>query len=144
MTDKRKLPDSGPTETEWAEFMRYVEAIGLLRRTGEFRDGQPLFERTELGHEDVRAGRRQPDDRGEKQMTDDRKLPDSEFESEPPIDVWQTFLDMERQGLLRRTGEFRRGQPVFALTELGHAAARENERLGLTELGEDKSDDRKH
>jgi len=33
--------------------------------------------------------------------------------------IRQTFDELEQLGLIRRTGELRRGQPVFVLTELG-------------------------
>ncbi|MBR1154279.1 hypothetical protein [Bradyrhizobium sp. JYMT SZCCT0428] len=47
-------------------------------------------------------------------MTDD-KPSDLELRNQ----VQPNFAELERLGLIRRTGELRNGKPVFTLTELG-------------------------
>jgi DNA-binding PadR family transcriptional regulator len=48
-------------------------------------------------------------------MIVDRKKPTKLGES-----IRQALDELEQWGLIRRTGEFRRGKPVFVITELGH------------------------
>jgi hypothetical protein len=41
-------------------------------------------------------------------------------------EIQQAFDQMEQLGLIRRTGEFRRGKPVFDTTELGRTVLSSN------------------
>lgn len=42
--------------------------------------------------------------------------------NEPDTPIQQCLVEMEQLGMIRRTGEFRDGRPVFEITELGRAA----------------------
>ena len=43
------MTDDTPTIGEIEQAMRNLEQLGLIRRTGEFRNGKPVYKITELG-----------------------------------------------------------------------------------------------
>jgi hypothetical protein len=53
-------------------------------------------------------------------MSDEQAMSDDNFDEEWPLQLIKAaLLKLEAKGLIRRTGEYRNGEPVFVATELG-------------------------